>query len=155
QAPPASILRSTSPGTSQDSGAKSSGTGPAPGRARNSSFEMRLGTYWLVRIGIVMLLTGLVFFGSYAYQNFVGRLGPVGKVILLYLASGGLLGTGAWLQRKQASLKNYSQVLLAGGLAAVYFTTYAAHHVANLRVIDSPLLDGALLLGWAGFIIWL
>ncbi|MBC8096069.1 MAG: hypothetical protein H7Y43_09670, partial [Akkermansiaceae bacterium] len=31
------------------------------------SFEMRLGTYWLVRIGIVMLLTGLVFFGNYAY----------------------------------------------------------------------------------------
>src|ERR1019366_10610254 len=41
-----------------------------------ASFEMRLGTYWLVRIGIVMLLTGLVFFGNYAYENFIGRLGP-------------------------------------------------------------------------------
>src|SRR5258707_15291293 len=94
---------------------------PPPAIAPASrSFEMRLGTYWLVRVGIVMLLTGLVFFGDYAYQNFIPRLGPGGKVSLLYLASGLLLGTGAWLQRKQESMKNYAQVLVAGGLAAVY-----------------------------------
>jgi uncharacterized membrane protein len=122
---------------------------------KKSSFEMRLGTYWLVRIGIVMLLTGLVFFGAYAYENFIGRLGPGGKVVLLYLASGVLLGTGAWLQRKEEAIRNYAQVLVAGGLAAVYFTTYAAHYAGRLQVITSPLLDGALLLGWAGFIIWL
>ena len=82
---------------------------------------MRLGTYWLVRIGIVMLLPGLVFFGSYAYQNYIGLLSPVGKVLLLYAASTVLLGLGAWWQRKaaKASLKNYAQVLFAGGLAAV------------------------------------
>ncbi|MDB6109909.1 MAG: Membrane protein-like protein [Pedosphaera sp.] len=123
--------------------------------AKETSFEMRLGTFWLVRIGIVMLLTGLVFFGAYAYQNFIPRLGPAGKVSLLYLASGVLLGVGAWLQRKEEKLRNYAQVLVAGGLAAVYFTTYAAHHIANLQIIESPLLDGALLLGWAGFVIWL
>ena len=53
---------------------------------------MRLGTYWLVRIGIVMLLTALVFFGNYAYQNLIVRLGPGGKVGLLYFASALLLG---------------------------------------------------------------
>ena len=122
-----------------------------------ASFEMRLGTYWLVRIGIVMLLTGLVFFGSYAYQNYIGLLGPVGKVLLLYAASTVLLGLGAWWQRKaaKASLKNYAQVLFAGGLAAVYFTTYAAHHVQQLCIIDNALLDGALLLAWAGFMGWI
>ena len=34
--------------------------------AGRGSFEMRLGTYWLVRIGIVMVLTALVFFGNLA-----------------------------------------------------------------------------------------
>ena len=118
---------------------------------------MRLGTYWLVRIGIVMLLTGLVFFGSYAYQNFIGLLGPVEKVLLLYAASTILLGFGAWWQRKAAkeSLKNYAQVLFAGGLAAVYFTTYAAHHIQQLCIIGSALLDGALLLAWAAFMVWI
>jgi uncharacterized membrane protein len=124
--------------------------------AREPSFEMRLGTYWLVRIGIVMLLTGLVFFGNLAYQNYISQLGPAGKLVLLYLASFALLGAGAWWQRRAAkeSLKNYAQVLFAGGLAAVYFTTYAAHHLENLRVIESAGWDGTLLLAWAGFMVW-
>jgi hypothetical protein len=128
-----------------------------PATPPKTSFEMRLGTYWLVRIGIVMLLTGLVFFGSYAYQNYIGLLGPAGKVSLLYAASTILLGLGAWWQRKaaRASLKNYAQVLFAGGLAAVYFTTYAAHHIQQLCIIENALLDGALLLAWAGFMAWI
>ena len=118
---------------------------------------MRLGTFWLVRIGIVMLLTGLAFFANYAYHHIIGRLGPAGKISLLYLASGLLLGAGAWWQRRtvKESLKNYAQVLFAGGLAAVYFTTYAAHHIPPLRVIESALADGTLLLAWAGVIMWL
>lgn len=124
-----------------------------PANQPQPSFEMRLGTYWLVRIGAVLILTGLVFFGNLAYQ----KLGAGGKVALLYLASGLLLGAGAWWQRRtvKESLHNFAQVLFAGGLAAVYFTTYAAHHVANLRIIESALLDGALLLGWAGYIAWI
>ena len=68
-----------------------------------------------------------------------------------------MLGLGAWWQRKAAkeSLKNYAQVLFAGGLAAVYFTTYAAHHIQQLCIIGSALLDGALLLAWAGFMAWI
>ena len=129
---------------------------PEPAPAQKASFEMRLGTYWAPRIGIVAVLTGLVFFGNLAYQKYISQLGPGGKVLLLYLASVVLLGAGAWWQRKAAkeSLKNYAQVLLAGGLAAVYFTTYAAYHVDRLRIIQSPALDGGLLLAWAGFMVW-
>ncbi len=126
-----------------------------PAARERGSFEMRLGTYWLVRIGIVMLLTGLVFFGSYAHKYIISKLGAGGKVTLLYLLGGVLLGVGSWLYRKQETLKNYAQVLIAGGLATVYFTTYAAHHVPTLEVIHSALLDGVLLLGWAGFMVWL
>lgn len=128
-----------------------------PPLPEKTSFEMRLGTFWLVRIGIVMLLTGIAFFANYAYHHIIGKLGPAGKILLLYLASGLLLGAGAWWQRRNVkeSLKNYAQVLFAGGLAAVYFTTYAAHHVPPLRVIESALADGTLLLAWAGFIMWI
>jgi uncharacterized membrane protein len=136
---------------------KTAGSPPKPTttpQEKDSSFEMRLGTYWLVRIGIVMLLTGLVFFANYAYHNYIAHIGPAGKVALLYVVSGGLLGVGTWLQRNK-DLKNYAEVLFAGGLAAVYFTTYAAHHVKNLIVIHSAVTDGSLLLAWAGFIIWI
>jgi len=135
---------------------------PPPARPRDvppekpDSFEMRLGTYWLVRVGIVAMLTALVFFGSYAYQNYIGKIGAGGKVALLYLASGVLLGFGAWFQRRAAkeSLRNYAQVLMAGGMAAVYFTTYAAHHFPHLMVISNAAVDGALLLAWAGIMAW-
>ncbi len=128
---------------------------PSPIPAKKSSFELRLGTFWLVRIGIVMLLTGLVFLANLAYKNWVVSMGPGGKVTLLYVASAALVGVGVWLHRKQDALKNYAQVLIAGGLAAGYFTTYAAHHIPILQVIHSAVLDGVLLLGWAGFTVWL
>jgi len=125
--------------------------------AEKGSFELRFGTFWAVRIGIVMVLTALGFAGYYAYRHYVPHLGAWGKVALLYLGSGGLLGFGAWFQRQQVrdGLRNYGQVVMAGGLAAVYFTTYVAHYIPGLRVIESALLDGFLLLGWAGFMVWL
>jgi hypothetical protein len=141
--------------SSEGSEATSPGRPAPPPPPPPPSFELRLGTYWLVRVGIVMLLTGVVFLGTYAYKNWVGQLGPAGKVTLLYLMSGTLLGLGSWLYRKQEALKNYAQVLFAGGLAAAYFTTYGAHHIPGLRIISSAVVDGALLLGWAGYVVWL
>ena len=130
---------------------------PAVESARDNSFEMRLGTYWFVRAGIVMVLTALAWAAYLAYEKYIPLLGPPGKTSLLYLASGTLLGIGAWFQRRQTkeALRNYGQVVFAGGLAAVYFTTYAAHHIPALQIIESAALDGALLLAWAGFIVWL
>ena len=123
---------------------------PPPAPAPRETFEMKLGTYWLVRVGIVMLLTGLVFLGNYAYKTLITKFGHAEKVVLLYAASAALLGFGGWLQRRREkeSVRNYGQVLFAGGLAAVYFTTYAAHHFEVLRIIASPVIDGLLLLGW-------
>src|SRR5262249_34715003 len=68
---------------------------PPPKRPAEKSFEMRLGTVWLVRIGVVMVLTALVFFANLAYHTFISKLGPGGKVALLYVASGLLLGAGS------------------------------------------------------------
>jgi hypothetical protein len=78
-------------------------------------------------------------------------------VSLLYFTSAVLLAAGWWWQRQAAkdTLKNYAQVLFAGGLAALYFTTYAAHYVEPLKVIQSPLADGVLLLACAGFMVWI
>ncbi|HEY8899042.1 MAG TPA: DUF2339 domain-containing protein [Chthoniobacterales bacterium] len=114
------------------------------------SLELHLGRVWLVRIGIVILLTGLVFLGNYAYQEFIGRLGAGGKLALIYLAGAALGAFGGWLARRQAAMRNYGRVLLAGGCATIYYATYAAHFVPTLRVISSPLIGGALLLALGG-----
>ncbi len=113
---------------------------PAPAPKPAESLEMRVGSYWLVRIGVAILLTGLVFLATYLYQTITPRLGPAGKTGLLYLASGALLGLGAWLSRraKEPRMQNFASVVEAGGLAAVFFTTYAAHYLPGLQIISSP-----------------
>ena len=118
------------------------------------SFEQKVGAFWLVRIGVVVLLTGLVFLGNYAYQHVIHHIGPFGKVMMLYVAGGVLAGAGLWLERGEEKMRNFSRVLIAGGLAAIYYTTYAAHFVAKLQVIASPLLGGGALLALAGGIAW-
>lgn len=116
--------------------------------------ELRVGTYWMARIGIAILLTGFVFLGNYAYHRVIALLGACGKLTLLALAGGALAGLGVWLEKKSESLRNYGRVLLAGGAATIYYTTYAAHFVAGLRVIENALLGGTLLLTLAGGILW-
>ena len=129
---------------------------PTPPRtaAPAESIELKLGTYWLARIGIVILLTGFVFLGNYAYHHIVPHLGAWGKLALLGLAGAALSGAGVWLERGREAMRNYARVLLAGGAATFYYTAYAAHFVAPLRVIESPLLGGALLLVLAGAFLW-
>ena len=127
---------------------------PVPPAPPAESIELKLGTFWLARIGIVILLTGFVFLGNYAYHHIVPMLGPWGKLSLLALGGAALSGAGAWLERGREAMRNYARVLLAGGAATFYYTAYAAHFVAPLRVIESPLLGGALLLTLAGGFVW-
>jgi uncharacterized membrane protein len=122
---------------------------------QKESLEIRVGTFWLVRIGVVLLLTGLAFLGAYLYNNVFANLGPFGKVALLYLGSGILTGIGFWLERDKEQMRNFGRVLLGGGLAAVYYTTYAAYHVEWLRVLPDPVTAASLLIAWSGFMVWL
>lgn len=99
--------------------------------APKESFEVRLGTYWLPRIGIAVLLTGMVFFAAYVTP----RLSVSHKVAMGYLACIVLGGLGLWLEKK---LPAFARILQAGALALAYFVTYAAHFVEAFRVIQSP-----------------
>jgi len=127
---------------------------PAPVK-EGDSFEFRLGQVWLIRLGVLLFLTGMVFLGNMAYHSFITKLPPVAKAIGLYVISGGLVGLGLFLERWRESLKNYGQVLLGGGLAAVYYTTYASHFVPQLKWIESLGLAALLLFGCASVITWM
>lgn len=129
--------------------------GEKPEVPASETFEMHFGRVWLVRIGIVVLLTGLVFLGNFAWQELVSRIGPAGKLFLLTLAGGLLSGLGYFLGRQRESLFGYGRVLIGGGLATLYYAAYASHFVRPLQVIENPLFGGAVLLVLAGGILWL
>lgn len=117
---------------------------PPPAPAADSSFELDFGKVWFVRIGIVILLTGLVFLGNYAYQNWIREMSNGARLAALFACALALVETGRRLANKE-SLSRFGEVLLAGGMAFFYYCTFAAHHVARLKVIESPAL-GAILL---------
>ncbi len=122
-------------------------------RVDAQSIEMKLGTYWFVRIGVILVLTGL---GVLAYykRGFFIELSPAAKVSLFYILSVMMGGVGFWLQRTKEQLKNYGQVLIAGGFAGVYFTTYAAHVIEPIRIIPNANVILLLLFAWGGFMVW-
>ena len=103
------------------------------------SLEIKLGTYWFVRIGVLLLLTGL---GSLAWFNkdFFLELSKETKVTLFYILSFGMGGLGLWLHRRKKELENFGQVLIAGSFAGAYFTTYAAHIFPPVKIIESSAL---------------
>ena len=128
---------------------------PTVSQASESSLEMRVGTVWLARIGIVIVLTGLVFLANYAWKSLVENFGAIAKLGLLYLAGGALCAAGLVVERGRESLKSYARILIAGGMAAIYYTTYAAYFVPSLKVIGSPILAGALLVALGVVIGWM
>lgn len=119
------------------------------------AFELRVGRVWLVRVGILILLTGIVFLGNFAWTQFIVKVGAPGKLATILLAGAGLAGLGWWVKRKREELTAYGKVLIGGGIATIYYATYAAHFVEGLRVITSPMLGGVLLMALAGIILWL
>lgn len=110
-----------------------------------NTMEKYLATVWFVRIGIITLLTGLVFLSNYAYTNFIYELSPWPRLTGLYLLISLFIRIGYKLQKSKENLRNYGSVLSAGGLAILYYTNYAAYHVERLKVISSPLLAGIIL----------
>lgn len=113
-------------------------------------WELNFGQVWLVRIGVVFLLTGLIFLSTYAYKNWLFHSGPGVKVAFFMTISMALAGTGLWLEKWKDRFKQYGRALAAGGLAAGYYTIYASHFTPALKVISSPVLAGLGLTIWAG-----
>lgn len=127
-----------------DSAASSAGAGEPV-----ASFELRFGRVWLVRIGIALLVTGLVLLGNYAYRNWIRELPAGVRLAALYGCALALAEAGRRLAKRE-NLLAFGEVVLAGGLAFFYYCTFAAHHVSRLRVIESPVFAALLLALAAG-----
>lgn len=106
---------------------------------------------WLVRVGIALLVTGLVLLGNFAYQNWIRDLSAAIRLAAIFAASGALSACGLSLFRRK-NFERQGEILLAGGLGLAYWATYAASHIERLRVIDSPII-GAILLALAALAI--
>jgi hypothetical protein len=110
-----------------------------------SGLEETLGTNWLNKLGIVLLVLGVASFGIYKLQE----LGPLGKAAISYLAGAALLAGGIFLEKSER-YTILGRTGIGGGWALLFFTTYALNHVQAMRVLSSETTDLVLMLGVAG-----
>jgi uncharacterized membrane protein len=110
------------------------------GAVRRQGIESFFGEKVLSRIGIVVLVFGVVFLIGY----YVSTSGKIGKLLAGAVAGLGLIGTGVYVHRIPY-LRSFIQPLIGGGWAILFFTAFAAHHLEVVRVIEDPLTGFALL----------
>ena len=114
---------------------------PSLSFSRLLNLEEALGTTWLNKLGIVILVVGVALFLAYQMRE----LGPAGKVTTGYLVSAVMLGAGIFFERRQ-KWQILARAGIGGGWSLLYFTTYAMYHVPAAQVLSSESMDLALLL---------
>jgi len=92
------------------------------------STEYAVATNWLVRIGVVIVVIGVIFFLDYTSTR--GWLGPMGKVAISLLTGSALLAVGIRLLGRRYHL--IAQGLLGAGLAVWYAGLFAAANLYGL-----------------------
>jgi len=108
------------------------------------ALEETLGTNWLNKIGITLVVLGIALFGVWK----LGQMGPAGKVGLSLLVSSALLAGGVFFEKRDR-YRVLGYTLIGGGWALLFFTIYALNHVQAMRVLDSEPTDLVLMLGTA------
>ncbi len=102
--------------------------------------ELKLGKYWLNRVGIAIFTLGVGFLITYTFKS----LGAWAKIGIGYAVSAFMFYWGTGWEREE-KMRNFGRVLLGGAWAIVYFTTYAMYHFDASRVLNSQAADLALL----------
>jgi uncharacterized membrane protein len=108
--------------------------------------EETLGTNWLSKLGITVLVLGVAFFLAYEMRT----MGPAGKVMIGYLSGLALLGAGIYFERVER-YRLLARVGIGGGWPLLFFVTYAMYHVDAARIPGmTPAVDLVLMLVVAG-----
>ena len=105
------------------------------------NLEEKLGTNWLNKLGITILVIGLALFLAYQLRE----LGPQGKIAVGYTISASMLVGGVFFERREL-WRLLARAGIAGGWSLAYFTTYAMYHVPAAQVLSSEAVDLMLLL---------
>ncbi|MCL4846796.1 MAG: DUF2339 domain-containing protein [Acidobacteria bacterium] len=112
-----------------------SGATPPPAPA-GPSFEARVGGRWLLYAAVATLLVGASFFLKYAFDN--EWITPGLRVALGALAGLGCVGAGTRFAARGARF--FGQVVVGGGIALLYLTSYATYHFYGLITREAAFL---------------
>jgi uncharacterized membrane protein len=102
--------------------------GQEPGGGSATDFEIQVGQRWALILGIVAMVFGVGYFLKFSFEQ--GWVGPAARVTLSYILGASLLGTGELFRRRQ--LQTFGLNLAGGGIAVLYFSTFAGFQFYHL-----------------------
>ena len=105
------------------------------------NMEEVLGTDWLNKLGMIILVIGVALFLAYEMRE----LGPAGKVLVGITVSAVFLGAGVFFELRDR-WRILARAAMGGGWALLYFTTYAMNHIGATQILKSESWDLVLLL---------
>jgi uncharacterized membrane protein len=89
--------------------------------------EINLGQKWLLVVGIVTMVFGVGYFLKYSFER--GWIGPEGRVAMAYIWSIAFMIGGDRFRKK---FETYGLYLIGGGIATLYFATFAGFQLYHL-----------------------
>lgn len=113
------------------------------------SVEEKLGTNWLPKLGIAIVVIGVGFLVAAKWGGFAPWL----RVVILYLGGLALLAGGIFAERKER-YRTLGRALIGGGWAVTVLVTYGLQHAPFMAILSSNALDLVLLLAVIGVMVW-
>ena len=120
-----------------------------PSQKSGMSVEEKLGTNWLPKLGIAIVVIGVGFLVAAKWGGFAPWL----RVVILYLGGVALLVGGIFAERKER-YRTLGRALIGGGWAVTVLVTYGLRHAPFMAILSSNALDLLLLLATIGVMVW-
>jgi len=114
---------------------------PSEKKPLSETIEQVLGAKWFNKLGILAVVIGVALLVALTFT----AMGAVGKVVIGYLSGFALLWLGVRIEKREG-FAVYGRTLIGGSWAILYFTTFALHHIPDIRLVKDPFLGMALLL---------
>ncbi len=102
-----------------------------------SSGEAQLGAWWATRLGALLAVIGIVFFGIYLSAHTT----PFVRWLELGLIVAGVSAAGAVFERRALRI---GPVVTGAALALTYFAAFAAYAVPAVKIVDAAPIAAAL-----------
>jgi len=101
-----------------------------PPPAKSWNLEDLLGTQVFLKVGVAILVIGVVFAMGLVFQ----KMGPLGKLLMSY-GGGVALLVGGLQAEKRERYRTFGRALIAGAWGILYFVTFAAGFIDAARVL--------------------